>query len=88
MAAGDSRAKRGYQTRNTRLSFALPQSAKAFLFMEFGSRWLSRSMPKVKNFDHVLVVIEAVVNQERTMQQFSNSGPSADDVAHARKVGE
>ena len=45
-------------------------------------------MPKMEDLDDAFIVIESVVNQERTVQKFPNPRSSADDAAHAGKAGE
>jgi hypothetical protein len=45
-------------------------------------------MAQMKNLDNPLIVVYAVVDQERAMHQLPNSRPFVDDTAHAGKARE
>src|SRR5258707_1391774 len=50
------------------------------------SRRRSRSVPKVKNFYHMPVFANLVIDQNRTVQQFPHTRPFSDRSSHAREI--
>ena len=45
-------------------------------------------MPKVKQFDDVLIFVDSVINNNGAMVQFSNARAFSDCATHSRKLAE